>query len=56
MVDDAIKKGVKGVWGQLTVEDEKAAEKARAAGLVMVMDHCMMVEHRKWARQRKTSA
>lgn len=46
VVDDAIAKGVKlGIWGQLSVVDEAAAAKARAAGLTVVMDLCMLVEH-----------
>ena len=48
VVDDAIAKGVKlGIWGQLSVVDEAAAAKARAAGLTVVMDLCMLVEHEK---------
>jgi predicted CoA-binding protein len=50
VVDDAITKGVKlGIWGQFGVVDREAAAKARAAGLVVVMDLCMEVEH---ARRR----
>ena len=46
VVDDAIAKGVKlGIWGQLGVVDEEAMAKAHSAGLAMVMDLCMEVEH-----------
>ncbi|MBI2578317.1 MAG: CoA-binding protein [Candidatus Aenigmarchaeota archaeon] len=47
VVDDAIKKDVKVVWMQSGIINEKAAEKARAAGLAVIMDKCMMIEHEK---------
>ena len=48
VVEDAIAKGVKvGIWGQLKVIDEGAAERARAAGMIVVMDLCMKVEHQR---------
>jgi predicted CoA-binding protein len=51
VVDDAIAKGVRaGIWGQLSVIDEAAAERARAAGMAVVMDLCMKVEHERRGR------
>ena len=47
-VDDAIKIGATAVWMQQGIAHAAAAEKARAAGLDVVQDACMMVEHRKW--------
>ena len=47
IVDAAIEKGVRAVWMQQGVISETAAEKAKAAGLEVVMDLCMLQEHAK---------
>jgi uncharacterized protein len=45
IVEEAIKIGARAVWMQEGVVNEPAARKARASGLKVVMDHCMLKEH-----------
>ena len=46
VVDQAIQLKVPAIWMQEEVIHEKAAEKARKAGILVVMDRCILKEHR----------
>jgi predicted CoA-binding protein len=45
IVEAAIRKGAKVIWMQESVIHEAAAERARQAGLEVVMDRCILKEH-----------
>jgi hypothetical protein len=46
IVDQAIQLKVPAIWMQESVVHEKAAEKARKAGIFVIMDQCILKEHR----------
>ena len=46
VVDQAIQKKVPAIWMQEGVINEKAAEKARKAGIFVVMDDCILKAHK----------
>src|SRR5690349_13156703 len=47
VVEEAIKLGVPAIWMQEGVIHEQAAQKARNAGIFVVMDRCILKEHRR---------
>jgi len=48
IVDEAIAVKAKVIWMQLGVIDEASAAKAQRAGLEVVMDRCMKIEHARF--------
>jgi len=52
VVDAAIRVGAKAIWMQEGVEDDVAAARAKAAGMDVVMDRCILKEHARRKRQR----
>ena len=57
VVDDALAAKAPALWFQLGCVDEAAAQRAQQAGALVVMDRCLMVEHRRllgpgWKRSK----
>jgi predicted CoA-binding protein len=52
VAESAIGIGAKVLWMQLGIENAEAAERAREAGLVVVEDSCLMVEHKRRRENR----
>lgn len=48
IVEEAIQVGARVIWMQLGLIDEASAERARQAGLEVVMDHCVKIEHARF--------
>ena len=52
IVEDAIKCRAKVIWMQLGIVNNQAAQRAREAGLKVVMSKCMMVEHKRLIKKQ----
>ncbi len=52
VVEEAIEVGVKHIWMQDGVINQKAADKAIASGLLVVMDDCIMRQHKRLYGER----
>lgn len=55
VVEEAIAKGAKAVWMQQGIAHAEAAARARAAGLLVVEDRCMMIEHLRMSAEPSKS-
>ena len=53
VAESAIRIGAKVLWMQLGIENAEAAERARQAGMIVVQDACIFVEHRRRREQLK---
>jgi len=56
VVAEAVARGVNVVWMQLGVENAEAAAKARGAGMTVVENLCIMVQHRRLRMARPSGA
>lgn len=52
IVEEAIKIGARAVWMQEEIVNEEAANKAKDAGLLVVMDKCMLKEHQRMTQEQ----
>jgi predicted CoA-binding protein len=49
VVDEMIELGLKNLWVQLGIRNPEAAARAEQAGIRVVMDRCILIEHRRLA-------
>jgi predicted CoA-binding protein len=52
-VDDILAAAPRYVWMQSGISNDVAAEKFARAGIDVVQNRCLMVEHARWARRRR---
>jgi len=51
VVDECLRLGLKNIWMQENIWNEEAAERARAAGMTVVMDRCILRDYRGLCRE-----
>ncbi|KNB22945.1 hypothetical protein ACH55_23805, partial [Salmonella enterica subsp. enterica serovar Typhimurium] len=51
IAQEAVAIGANSLWMQLGIENDEAAALALAAGLDVVMDRCVKIEHQRWLMQ-----
>ncbi len=51
--EDILAKRPRALWLQLGIRNEAFARRMVAAGIDVVQDRCLMVEHRRWVRSRR---
>ena len=56
IVEQAIAINARAIWLQLGVVHREAARRAREAGLIVVMDRCIKVEHQRWREREEKRA
>lgn len=56
LAEDAIAVGARCLWMQLGVSHAQAAARAQAAGLWVVQDRCIKIEHARWVANRAPQA
>ncbi len=54
-VDDILAKHPRAVWFQSGIRNDAVAEQLAAAGIKVVQDHCLMVEHRRLSSSRSSA-
>jgi predicted CoA-binding protein len=52
-VDDIVAKHPQVVWFQLGIRNDDVAARLQAAGIQVVQDRCLLVEHRRWVQARR---
>jgi predicted CoA-binding protein len=52
-VDDIVAKRPRATWLQLGIRNDEAAARLNEAGIDVVQDRCLMVDHRRWARSKR---